>query len=515
MLPEKILSDLIRLQTVNPPGNELEGALYLKKLFEEAGVPGEVVESEEGRGNFIVRIGKGPKKLLFLSHLDVVPAGDDWDFPPFSGEIKDGMVYGRGALDCKDLMAAQAHAMLQLSREVHKLNGELIFAATADEEAGGKKGVKYLLDNFPEKLQADFAINEGAIPPFHVESSNGSSFVCFVQVGEKGTAWSRITARGKSVHGSLPDLGDNAVTRMSAAINALQHYRPQVKLLPEVKLLLEELSRLQGMDISLEESNDLQTLQDINESPESKRLNRTNWTKEDDGSTENSAACGPTDSVKMEEQVDGLLQKLKETSEINDDLLELIRAMTRMTVSPNVIAGGNKTNTVPDHCEAELDIRILPGEDKDYVLNELHSYLAEYINMETDWEFIMYRPPTFSPADTEAFRLVKLTTEEVLSNLVTKEAGVDCDKGEGLNNTNVFIEKESKQILCLPHISTGSTDSSYLRNAGIPAYGIGIMHPQSDPALTQTMHGRNERTDVKSVRLKAEFLMALARNYLS
>jgi acetylornithine deacetylase/succinyl-diaminopimelate desuccinylase-like protein len=185
LTPETVLADLIKINTTNPPGNEIEAALYLKNLFDVAGIPGEIIESEPGRGNFIARLGEGERKLLFLSHTDVVPAGEGWDFDPFSGEIKNGTVYGRGAIDCKSLAAAGACAMLILAKE-YPLGGALIFAATADEEKGGKYGVRYLVDRHREKIQADFAVNEGAEEPVVL----GGQPVHFIQTGEKGTGWS-------------------------------------------------------------------------------------------------------------------------------------------------------------------------------------------------------------------------------------------------------------------------------------------------------------------------------------
>ena len=134
MEPTAILSDLIKINTVNPPGNETAVARYLKQLFDSAGIPNEIIEPEEGRGSFIARLGSGPKKLLYFAHADVVAAGDDWDFDPFSGEIKDGIIYGRGALDCKDLLAAEVSAALQLAATGKPLNGELIVVAAADEK---------------------------------------------------------------------------------------------------------------------------------------------------------------------------------------------------------------------------------------------------------------------------------------------------------------------------------------------------------------------------------------------
>jgi len=424
--PERMLADLIRLNTVNPPGNEFKVARYLQELFAAAGISYEIIEAEKGRANFIARFGSGTKRLLFLCHADVVPAGEGWDFDPFSGEVAAGMVFGRGALDCKGLMAAQAYAFLRLAREAPSLNGTLIFAATADEEKGGRHGVQYLLKNCPEKIQADFAVNEGGEGPRKI---NGRQ-IYFVQVGEKGTAWSRLQATGRSCHGSVPTLGDNAVLKMARALDALKNYQPEIRFIPEVRFLLQELLRVKGLDEPLNETN-----------------------------------------------VDTLLDRFTERS-----FAETLRAMTRLTVSPNTIAGGSKTNIVPDACTANVDIRILPGQDRNYILNELRRCISEEIVVEIG----NYVAPTFSSSQSTPYRLIATTTQELTG----------------------------AEVLCLPHISTGATDSRYLREAGIPAYGIGHMAKDSDPELGSTIHGKNERIDIASLYFRADFFMALARKYL-
>src|SRR3989304_5643448 len=123
MKVEQLLSELIQIPSVNPPGGETPVAHYLKDLFGRAGIPGEVLEPEAGRGSFIASVGEGPKSLLFLSHTDVVPVGEGWDFPPFSGKIEKGFVQGRGALDCKSLVAADAWAFLEVAKK--RLRGRL------------------------------------------------------------------------------------------------------------------------------------------------------------------------------------------------------------------------------------------------------------------------------------------------------------------------------------------------------------------------------------------------------
>jgi acetylornithine deacetylase/succinyl-diaminopimelate desuccinylase-like protein len=424
MDPEMILSDLIKIDSANPPGNELAVARYLKELFDRAGILNQIIETSDNRGNFVARLGEGKKKLLYLSHTDVVPVADGWDFEPFSGAIEGGMVYGRGALDCKSLVAAEAYAMLSLAAD-GGLEGTLIFAATADEEKGGEYGIRYLIEHHRDLIKADFAVNEGGEEPLLI---NGRA-VYFIQVGEKGTAWSRLTAKGFSCHGSVPALGDNAVVKMAGAVQRLARYKPAVCLIPEVKELLKELALLQELEPEVEA-----------------------------------------------DKVDLLLDRFADK-----DLAEVIRAMTRMTVSPNVIQGGIKTNVVPDSCWAEVDVRIMPGQDKEYVLAELRRCVGEEIDIDPAG----YHPPSFSGADTEYFHLMESAIREL-----TGAAAV------------------------LPHLSPGATDSRFLREAGIPAYGIAVMAPDFNPALRVTIHGKNERIDVKSVRMEAEFLKMLAKKYL-
>jgi acetylornithine deacetylase/succinyl-diaminopimelate desuccinylase-like protein len=427
--PEKILSDLIRIDSSNPPGNETAVAVYLKKLFDDAGIVGEIIEPEEGRGSFIVRLGQGSKKLLYIAHSDVVPVGDGWDFEPFSGEIKNGVIHGRGALDCKDLIAAQVSAALRLIEEKVPLNGELILAVTADEEIGGRLGAGFIAEQRPELIQADFAVNEGADQPIMINNK----LAYFLQVGEKGTAWCTLKAHGTAGHGSVPTLADNAVVKMARAVSRLHNYRAEVVVVPEVEKLLKSLAKLCNIEIK---------------------------------------ALGP-------DEVDALLDQLP----LEKAFVESLRSMTRMTVSPNQIRGGTKTNIVPDYCEADIDIRILPGQDCEYVEKELRLI----INKEIEIEFNEYRAPTFSSSGESFYRLME----------------------------EVTLELAGENVICLPVISAGSTDSKFLRGAGIPSYGIGHMARGFDQQARTTVHGRNERIDIESLHLKTNFLKELARRYLA
>ena len=218
--------------------------------------------------------------------------------------------------------------------------------------------------------------------------------IYFLQVGEKGTAWCRLKARGVSCHGSVPSLGENAVLKLSRALVALGEYRPEIKLIPEVETLLRELARFRGL------SYDPARMQSIRSS----------------------------------------------APRFGAGFAETLRAMTRMTVSPNRVEGGLKTNIVPDRCVAELDIRILPGQDRAYVEGELRRLIGEEIEI----EFMNYIAPTFSTSQSDYYRLLESLT----------------------------LELAGREAVCLPYVSTGSTDSKYLRGAGIPLrdrpYGCGL-----------------------------------------
>jgi len=424
MKPEEILSDLIKIQTINPPGGETTAAQYLKKLCDDAKIPNEIIEPEPGRGSFIATLGEGKKSLLYLSHIDVVPVTDGWAFPPFSGEIREGFVYGRGALDCKGLVAAEMHALLTLASE-GKLHGKLIFAAVADEEVGGCLGAGYLAKKFPEKLRADFAINEGAEAPIFI---NGKT--ChFISVGEKSPSWLKLKTRGVAGHGSEPSLSNNAIVKMVKILQGLADYHPRVNIGPEARYLIEEIANLAGYRGTIDETT-----------------------------------------------IDKFLDKLDDPG-----LVSYLRAITRMTVSPDVIQGGIKTNIVPDTCTAEVDIRILPGQNKQYVMKELGPIFGD-----AEIETLQYALPSISSGDTQYYKLIVKTLKESLGD-----------------------------VPVLPSICAGATDSRYLREMGMPAYGIGVMTYRLDAAMKASVHGKNEKLDVRSLQSTADVLVQIARKYLS
>src|SRR5205085_551244 len=212
--------DLLRLDTRNPPGNEIRAAEYLHNLFEAEGIPGEIVGPSPDRGTLIARLrgdGSAPP-LLLMSHTDVVAVeAEKWTHDPFAAEIADGFIYARGALDMKHMVTMELMAMLLLKRLKVPLKRDVIFMAAADEEVGGWQGAGWVVQHRPELIQAEYALNEGGGNGFEI---NGRRYY-IVQTAEKGAARFRLRTTGKPGHGSVP-LADNAVLKLAEALATLR-----------------------------------------------------------------------------------------------------------------------------------------------------------------------------------------------------------------------------------------------------------------------------------------------------
>src|SRR5437588_7066206 len=229
----ELLQELIRVDTTNPPGNETAAAELLRDYLEDSGVSCELYAKIPERANLVARIpgrGDGPK-LLFLSHTDVVLADpSEWKADPFGGELREGEVWGRGALDMKGQVAAEAVAIASLARDGFQPNGELIFAATADEEVGAGFGAQWLCEAHPDAVRADFCINEGSGDRVEL---NGNAYY-FCAAAEKLSAPFRLRVRGRSGHASMPGIADNALVKAAPMVEALGSYEPDRSLGPEV-----------------------------------------------------------------------------------------------------------------------------------------------------------------------------------------------------------------------------------------------------------------------------------------
>ncbi|NWG10939.1 M20/M25/M40 family metallo-hydrolase [Candidatus Bathyarchaeota archaeon] len=362
-----LLSDLLRIDTTNPPGNETEAAKYLAANLEKDGFKCELFESAPGRGSIITRLkGTGEKpNLLLLSHLDVVTANPkEWSVDPFSGLVKDGSVWGRGALDMKSMTAMETIVLKLLKRNNVRLKGDVILAATADEEKGGEAGAGWLVQNYPEKVRADYVINEGGGLAIPVPGKN----IYTVQTAEKGIYWFKVKAKGRPGHGSVPGAADNAILRMNKVVDILGSYRAKINIVPTAKQFLTEVAK---------------------ENPMVQQA-----------------------VTAMLQNPDGSDQILDMLAHFDKTMAEEIRAKLRMTITPTIIHGGVKENIIPSECEAVFDCRILPGQTPTDAMNIIKNLLKDAELEKLEFETIQANEPTESTANTPLYELIVNTLKE-------------------------------------------------------------------------------------------------------
>ena len=326
------LSDLIRINTTNPPGNETAAANFIAQYLSNEGFKTEVIESAPSRGSVITRLkGSGEKpNLLLLSHIDVVAANPaEWTIDPFAGTVREGYVYGRGAYDMKGMTAIEVLTLLLLKRNNIPLKGDIVLAATADEEKGGEEGAGYLLKHHKEKLWCPYVLNEGGGLAIPQKKRN----VYPVQTAEKGILWLRIKAKGTPGHGSTPNMADNAIVRMNKVITRIGKYQPETFYVPTLKQFLTEVAKI-NPDLERHFSSLL-----------------------------NNPA-----------QSEQILDELGKTEKA---LAEEIRPRTKTTITPTMIHGGIKENIIPSECEAVFDCRVLPGQSVDETLSLIKGLLGD------------------------------------------------------------------------------------------------------------------------------------------
>ena len=366
-----LLCDLIRINTTNPPGNETEAAKYLAETLEKEGFKCELFESTPGRGSIITRIkGTGEKpNLLLLSHLDVVAANPkEWSVDPFEGVVKDDFVWGRGALDMKSMTAMEVMVMKLLKRNKMKLKGDVILAATADEEKGGEAGAGWLVRNHPEKIRADYVINEGGGLAIPIEGKN----IYTIQTAEKGILWFKIKAKGRPGHGSVPGTADNAILRMNRVVEKLGNYRAKMAVVPTVKQFLSQITK--------ENKTVQQALMLLLQNPD------------------------------MGDQILDML------AEKDKAMAEELRASLRMTIAPTIIHGGIKENIIPSECEAVFDCRVLPGQTPTEAMDEIKGLMPDADLEKLEFETIQANEPSESPANTPLYELIVNVLKEFEPN---------------------------------------------------------------------------------------------------
>ena len=340
----ELLRRLLRLDTVNPPGNETQAAELLRAYLEEAGVACELQARVPERANLVARLpgrGEGPS-LLLLSHTDTVVADPaEWTVDPWSGEVRDGCVWGRGALDMKGHVAAAAVAIATLAREGFEPAGDLVFAATADEEVGQGFGLSWLCREHPDAVRTDYCVNEGGGDWVRVDGR--PVYLC--STAEKMSAPFRLRVHGRSGHASMPGIADNALVRAARLVDRLAGFSSPPRLTPETEAFFAALGDV----------------------PEPDALARS-------------------------------------VAELPGDVRAMVDPMLGTAVSPTMIAASQRVNVIPGLCEVICDCRLLPGDTPADVEPELRALLGED-GYELEW--VEAVGGTRSPLDTPLWDAVE------------------------------------------------------------------------------------------------------------
>jgi acetylornithine deacetylase/succinyl-diaminopimelate desuccinylase-like protein len=315
----ELLQRLIRFNTVNPPGNEQPAQEWLRELLEGAGFECDLLSAVEGRPNLVARLrGRSDGPVLSLSgHVDTVLATpSEWSVDPWSGELRDDCVWGRGALDMKSQVAAELAAALTLAEEGWRPeSGDLLLVFVSDEEAGSLQGAKWLCANHPEKVRCDFSVNEGAGEVFEFDGRRYYS-VC---VAEKGVFRFTLSTSGRAGHASIPRIGDNALLKLGPVLTRLAEAQMPLELSPEPEAFLRGLGVLNGGD---------------------------------------PAAA------------------LHQLGEKDARLAVLVEPMLGITLSPTMVQASQKINVIPSRAELQVDCRVPPGLGEDEARRRIEGALG-------------------------------------------------------------------------------------------------------------------------------------------
>jgi acetylornithine deacetylase/succinyl-diaminopimelate desuccinylase-like protein len=386
----EILSTYLRINTTNPPGNEMEAARYLEGILRLEGIESTVYEPVPGRANLMAVLpGKTRgNPLILLNHMDVVPVEEDkWDLDPFGGIIKDGYIHGRGAIDMKGKGVAELMALLFLKRNRVPLKRDVIFLATADEETGGRWGAKWMLEREPCLTEAAYVLNEGGCILIR---ENGALDHYEIATAQKVVAQFTVKATGKTGHGSMPHR-DSANVKLIRALNRLVEWESPFVIIPLVKRYFANLAKVRAPE-------------------EAKGYHDIEGALGDPAFTEAFTA----------------------NSQYN--------AMVRNTITPTILKAGQKINVIPSMATAAFDCRLLPGtSNKDF--------FAQLQKVISDEEITLAPLPDFesnplppSPVENELYKAIERVARQkdpgcmVTPFLITgatdsrffREVGVPC-----------------------------------------------------------------------------------------
>jgi acetylornithine deacetylase/succinyl-diaminopimelate desuccinylase-like protein len=414
-----LLAEYLRINTSNPPGNELATARWLKKVLAQEGIEGEILDTAQlgaGRANFYARLkgSGGGKAIALVHHMDVVPATrSNWSVDPFGGEHKDGYVWGRGALDMKGHGIIQLVTFIAIKRAGIPLTRDLVYIANADEEVGGL-GSRTFIERHPDLVHGiEYVLTEGA----DTRVENGRARWFGIDVGEKRTYWKKMIAHGTASHGSVP-LGDNPVERLVRALARLSAWETPVRLTPAVDRFFKAQSRYETGE-------------------------RRAW------------LANASRALRTSRGRAWLLGEPERN------------ALLRNTVTPTVLAGSDKTNSIPQQASAELDIRLLPDQDTTVFRRELERVIADTgLTLESIGDMA---PRYDAPLDTPLFQAIERVAGRLLPGVPVATP-----------------------------VSAGASDRPYYAAAGLICYGI-------DPWLVEleesrrSVHGNNERLSLANM----------------
>lgn len=417
-----LLQTLIRNECVNDgtkeSGHEYRSVETLREFF---GVAGEVFEPEPGRQTLIYKVeGSDPEapSLALVPHTDVVPVDPKgWTYDPFGAEIVDGFVYGRGAVDMLNVTSAMAYASRPYVTGEIQPRGDLIFIAAADEEAGARYGANPLVEQRWDLVQADYLLTEVAYPaPSYV-----SEPVVPVAIGEKGAMWSILTSTGTPGHGSAPYQADNALQKMVQALQGIFDAPLPVAIVPEWVDFVGALTLDAALKTAL------------------------------------------IDPDRVDEAIDLIA--------VTDPLFaRYAHAVTHLTVSPNMLRAGMKANMIPDAAEAPVDIRSLPGMDRDFVESHLYKAMGSARD-DIDIAAFADMESTISPMNNPLWQAIEDSVDELA----------------GHRNL-------------LPTLMNVGTDARFWRARGTVSYGVGLYDDRlSFSEMLGLFHGNDERVSVESV----------------
>jgi len=362
---ESWLTDLIKINTSNPPGNEQIAAMYIVGILAKEGIKAELLDLAPGRSAVVARLQRSAvaepsRALLLVAHMDTVPVDKSrWTVDPFGAVIKGGYLYGRGAIDDKGMLAANLAVFIELKRSMAHLNRDVIFLATDDEETGGDASIRMLIAKHWDKFAAGFAINEGG----NVFVKNGKVQYTGVQASEKVAYNIAVIARGTSGHASQPTK-DNPVVHLAAAVEKIGNYSAPVHFTSIVRRYFEGLAPLEDDEIG-------------------------KWIRSMDTADRGEHA-----------------------QRVISDASPLWNSMLRDTIAPTVLTAGVANNVIPAEARAKLNVRLLPGDTIDVVLSELNKLVNDpLVKLELQPNAGLAAPPSSLESDFYGV-ITKVVTQE-------------------------------------------------------------------------------------------------------